>query len=377
MAFEIVQVVADGVLYEGWESCEITVAMDLAYAFAQIATTEVGGIKDLFNSAFDKWNFPPGTPIKILATGTPMYAGVVSLYAPTVDATQHAISVLARTFGVEMVYSSVKHPTGNFENMTDIDVVQKLAEGTRATISNYTKPDLIPYWQIQQGAPIYQEQMRILQPRAKMLWADLSGANNITAGSSFGFIQGSALIQGVNIEKMSGRMEADGWELLHVVGQFPRGTDEHIAYEPFGVAHAPIPAVSPGGGLSSPGIFQFPYKRIIDQQATTQELAQRRADIEMNRSACENLQVQVTVPGWRDGGTSGDFWKVNTDVYIYAPWLKVDCVLRIYKTVFKQNAVDGTVTDLLLVDGRCVGDAAGSKCNSGSVWQWLPYEVTG
>jgi prophage tail gpP-like protein len=367
VAFEIVQIAANGVLYEGWESCQITAALDLSYAFAQLTITELGGTKDTFNPDFEQWNFPPGTPVQIIASGNPIFSGIVNLYAPAVDETQHTVTILVKTIGVDISDSAPNQVPSNFEDQPDLSIVQQLAASVGVPIKNYTSPDIIPYWQLKQGATIYQESMRILQQRGKMLWSSLNGDVNITKDRSFGLVTDGALIQGENLEKLSARLSNDGWNLVEVIGQAPRGVDPKLVMAPYGIAFGPTTFI-PGAGLSSPAYRQR-YKRIIDQAATTQQLAQIRAEWEMNRSLGQNLQVQVTVPGWRTRITEGTFWQVNTDVYVYAPYLKVDCILRIWKTVFNQDSSGGTTTTILLVDGAATGDSA-SACNSGSIWQY-------
>lgn len=358
--FEQVQVIADGVLYEGWESVIITCSMEDIFSWCQLTTTEVGGLKDPINPVFDKWNFPPGTPITILATGTPVFAGVVDLYAPVLDANQHSITVTARTYSKDFAESSVKHTTGNFEDMTDVQIVQQFAAAAGVPLTSYvSRQDLIPYWQIRQGATNYEEAMRILQQRGKMLWAPLpDGTLVITDGLSFGTVTDSALVQGVNCIRLSARLTDQGWSLVDVIGQGRSAKD----LQPFGVALNPF-SHQPGGGLSAPFIGRSRYLRIIDQAATTGELAMRRAAWEMRRSIAGNLQATFTVPGWRTQGTAGDIWRTNHDVYCFAPALKIDCILRTLKVVLTQDAQTGTTTTITCVDGSTVRiDPAISTC---------------
>lgn len=360
MAFELIQVVANGVKYEGWESCQIIVSMGEAYSYCQLTTTEIGGLKDPIQPLFDIWNFPPGTPITIVASGQVVWSGLVDLYAPIVDEVQHSITVTGRTWAKDYAESSVKHPTGVFEDMTDIDIVQQIAKGDggdAGPIAVYAPPDFVPYWSIRQGAFRWQESMRLLQQRGKMLWSSANGNLNITQGAPFKFVEDVGLIEGENILKESARLTDQGWSLVHVIGQAPRGTSQ-VVFEPEGIA-------------SAKGGWHGRYLRIIDQAATTQQLAQIRANWQLNRSIGENLQAVITVPGWRTQINHGQLWEANDDVYVFAPKLKINCILRILKTIMNYDLYNGTTTTLVLVDGRAVGSPVSSQCDSGDIWDIL------
>lgn len=361
MPFEKIQVIANGVAYEGWESCTIINAVDEAWATAQLITTEVGGIKDKLNPSFTQWDFPPGTPVQIMANGDLVFTGVVNVYSPTVTEDQHTITVTVTTYGRYFVDTSVNHPTGFFENMTDTAIVGQFAALAGVPLSIFSQGMIIPYWQIRYGASNWQEAMRILQQRGKMLWSRAAtGDMVITDGNPFGLVTGGAILEGVNVLRETATLTDQMWSLVFVGGQSSDGVDEKIHLQPMGTA------------MSS---FRMPprYKRIIDQASTNAQLAQIRANWEMHRSEAGAMQATFTLPGWRENGATGKIWEPNWDVYCKAPWLKIDCVLRILKVVLNQDSNLGTTAMITVVDGQGIGGEI-SQCNSGSLWDMFKFK---
>jgi prophage tail gpP-like protein len=370
MAFELIRVAADGVLYEGWESIQISWERGRPVIQFVLTTTEIGppGVVP----AFDKWNFPPGTQIDVFAGNDLLISGFVLNYAPTYDADQHSIVVTGVTGGYIFGYSSVdpvKFQEGRFDKITDSELAQRFAGAACTSIQDYTTPDLLPWFQIRQGATYYQEMMRIYQQRGKTIMATRTGGMAVVDESSWFMNVQASLVQGLNILKASASLDALRNQDLFVKGQNPIGTNlsEHIQ---------PEASLLAGGGMSC-------VKRVIvDQAVTTKTLAMRRVLWEAMRVNYAKMQAVITTPGWRHQG--GGFWSVNEGVYVLSPWLQIDCTMAIWKVVYTQNDKVGTITEITLVNpaGTPIQDPSSDQfipgaqnweCNSGSVWhEWVP-----
>lgn len=354
MALETVQIAADGVPYEGWESCLIEWSMEELFATFQFTATEIDN-KGRLPDTMIQWNFPPGTPIQIYANGGLLANGYVHTYAPMVDAEQHSVNLIGVSFSKDFGDTSVNHPTGNFENQTDVGIVQQFAAAAGVPLEVYTPPDNIPYWQIRQGATNYQESMRILQDRQKFLMSNLNtGAMALVGSVPFTTNQTGAIIQGENTLRLEAKLTADEYSVLEVVGQASIGVRQSEHLQPF--ASVPGPSKRPR------------FKKIIDQTAVTHQLAEKRARWEMLRAKGATTLAQITVPGWRD--QSGKFWQANTDVYVNAPSLKIDCWMRVQKCTFRQDIGVGTITTMILIDPFAYGASENAlPCNSDGIWR--------
>lgn len=357
---ELIQVEADGVPYEGWEEIIVEWGMaDPVFVTFQLKTTEIPTDQDKDWDVFSKWNFPPGTNVMVYASGDPFIQGYIHSYNPTMNKDQHSIVVTGVTYGKDFVDSSVKVDTsmGNYENMTDSQIIQSFAAAAGVSMSDYTTPIPIPNYQVKQGGTNWQESARILQNTEKTMMSILpSGDLAIVGDAPFYINTDGALIQGENILEMSANLTADQYDVIEVIGQAPEGTDDKQHLQVFGIAQN----TSPFGRASR-------YRRIIDQMASTTIQASRRARWQLLRSYGATTQAIITVAGWRD--FIGRFWAANTDVYVNAPVLKIDCMMRVYKIIFRQSIGTGTICTITLVDPTTFGgEPILGLCKSDSMW---------
>lgn len=347
-----------GVDYTGWESVQIETSMQHMYATATLTTTEVGTIVN-GTSVFDEWNFPPGSLVEIFATGTMVFSGLVYQYIPSADAQQHSVTLVCVTRTYNFTVSSVKSDTGQYQNTTDAAIIAQWAIAHAGVqVNDISTPALVPWFQIKQGATNFSESLRLIGPAGKMLFGDAFG--NLILSDGKASRMSGALVQGVNILSMQALLQAVNWETIEVIGQSPNGTDLNAILQPKGIAQS----------FSSPPNTR--YVKVIDQRVSNIMQAQARANWERNRSEGAAMRAEIVCAGWRD--LDGAFWVFNQDVYVNAPWLHINCVLRAARVVFTQNLQQGTVTQLTLQDPRTVagsgfiGTSGAVPCNSGSVW---------
>jgi prophage tail gpP-like protein len=354
MAYEQIKVSADGYQYEGWESVQIISELEMPWIDFTLSTTEIAEPGDWGkpgHSIFRKWNFPPGTNIEIFATGDFVIAGIVYAYMPSADPDRHMVTVNGSTKGRNWAESSVDHKTGNWENTTDAQIIQDLAKPYNARILDETKPEKVPYWQVRQGATNYAETVRLLSDFQKMLSHDKDGMV-VTDGSAIPYSTVQAgIIQGENVLRMSAVLQTLGFYRTDVVGQKVVGIGE----QEFNIK----------GTAIDPSKMADRRKRLIAQRDLTPSLAARRAEWEMMRQSGHELEATFLVPGWRD--QHGQFWRPNSDVYVWAPMMQIDCVLRVKRVILSQTIAQGTVAEITLVDPRAYGGPQ-TACSSGAMW---------
>jgi prophage tail gpP-like protein len=355
MSRELIQVVADGVPYEGWESVIVDWSMENPYVLAQLTTTEIPNEQgDL--STFGKWNFPPGTVVEIYATGNKFMAGYVDVYAPSYNPDFHSIVLTIATSAKNFAESSVNHPTGNWENTTDSAVIAEFARLAGVELEDYTQPEQLPYWQVRPGATYFQETVKMVQSHEKYVMGTMHGPLALNGPAPFYVNPNGMVMQGVNILQAEGRLSAEMFSTIMAIGQAPVGVDKLNDVEPWGIATL--------GTL--PTSLQKRFKLIIDQRSTTSELLKKRAQWEMWRQL-GRTQAFITVDSWRD--SAGAFWSANTDVYVWSPFLQIDCFMRIQRVIFRQDpGGSGTVATLTLIDPKAYGWPGVMACNSADYW---------
>lgn len=369
MSFEKVTVVAADAVYDGWETVIIENDVHAAYVNVLLTTTETTPIGANTQAAFDKWNFPPGTPIDIYAGDDLVVSAIVWQYAPSADATQHSITVYARTASYRFVSSSVDpRPTGgHYENTTAVQLLQLWAQANGVTGLNFTRaPHDVDVWQLKHGANGFEEALRLLKPRGMMIFGLMNGAIAISDGQAMG-VQGP-IVQGENILRMSAQLTDDGFADHIITGQKSLGVDLEQHLQP----EASLPSKLNNRKL----------KLITEPAAMDKQLAIHRVDWETRREHGATVQAVITVPGWHspagesyvpsnlppgERGSMGPLWMLMADTYIFAPWLKIDCIMRCNKVVFKQSLAEGTTTELTFTDPAAY-ESAPALCNSGTMW---------
>jgi prophage tail gpP-like protein len=374
MPFEQITVVADSGVYSDWET--VVIEQDTATDIVNImlSTTEITPVGASTVAAFDKWNFPPGTIIEVFANGDFVARAAVWQYAPSADAEQHSITITAKNEGSSINLSSIVSDTGGYyENKGIWELVQAWAQPLGLTVTNDSDNSIVPVWQIRQGATIYAESMRMLKNYGHLLHGMMDGGISVSAGKALG-VQGP-IVQGENILKMSARL-TDEDAVTKVLGQTPYGTDLKQNLQP--------------GAMAQSFLARNRTKIILEPAVVDVQRAQTRAAWEAQRSSGASLQCTVTVPGWhspagesfvpknvpygREASSGGPIWVLLADVYVFAPWLKVNCTLRTSRIVFKQSLAEGSVTELTLVDPTSleaptsIDPAGATPCNSGSMW---------
>lgn len=376
MSFEHVTVIAGGgmeantgAVYDQWETVVIDNDVNAAYINVLLTTTEITPIGANTQSAFDKWNFPPGTPIEIYANGDLVVNAIVWQYAPSFDAAQHSITVYARTQSYNFVASSIDpgDTGGAYEDRTTYQLVQEWAQANKVDTINLGETKQQDYWQLRQGATGYAEALRLLKPHGQMLFGLMDGGIAVSDGKAMG-VQGP-IVQGENILRAQARLTDDDFEDNIVNGQMNLGTSLSEALQPT------------ARGKSA--LQNRRLKLITEPARIDKDRAMQRVMWEQRRALGATTEAMITVPGWHaPAGTSyvprnvpqggqtsgmGPLWMLMGDTYIYSPWLKIDCVMRCSRVTFKQSLAEGSTTELTFTDPSAFDEESGT-CKSGSMW---------
>lgn len=341
MSIEQITVVADGVEYREWEDVVVTAAFNQATRDFHLSTIEIEAEPFSVESPFSIWNFPPGTQVEVYAGTDLLVRGYVEDYLPDGGPTSHKVQVVGRGTSSGFVDASAIYDEGggHFENMTVLQIVQKLAEKACAVV--YGEPGhVVPSFDINPGSSAFIEALRLTQQEGMHLMGMPDGSIllfNGPQGVHHGELrQGDG---GIPIKRMRAKISwANLFERFQVIGQNVSGVRPEDL-QVLGEAHIPI---------GKCGI-----KRIIDNADTDQARAQRRADWEARQAVGWSVQVNLTVPGFRDA--AGLLWEPGFLAIVTAPWLKLIGVpLAIQRVDFSQSPSE-TVSNLTLVNPAALG----------------------
>ena len=329
---------------------------------AYLATSEVieqpWGRRLRGEDIFWKWNFPPGAFVSILGNNNELFMhGFVYAYMPAVDPEQHSIQLVIQTLPAEFVRGAAFKESMHFEDVTDISFIQELLKPYGVPLLNISPPEYMDRIQLKMGATNYAEIMRQIQRFGKTLYSSREGQVVVTAGQVWPSGGNGWLVQGENLIKMAAKLTDEGKWNIETIGQNTHGVDLKAMLQPNGRSV-----------LSMADLLRLP----LIQTPTDPEKAQKLAEWIGRRQHGRNVTATLTTPSWRD--PNGFFWEVNTDVYVYAPYLKIDCTMRIKKIVYSQALGEGTTAEIFVVSPHTMGiEAPENVCESGPMWIFPPF----
>ncbi len=338
---EYVTVLANGMVFDGFEQVRVTAAINEAVREFQIETTELPG----------EFKFPPGTAIEIRSNGDLLVKGYVNTYQTSGEAKSHQISIKGRGKGQDFVDSSAEHDTGNFEDK-DAGEIAAALDRYGIGIKSKIKLDRVPYWQLAPGETAFQTIERILRQEGATMMGEADGSISIVNASvaepHFGM-----LIEGQNIKSWQVSLTDGSKHSNYIVkGQNRRGT---------GSAALRIREEARDGTVR-----RNRQRVILSETDTTSAKAKKRAQHEKERAAGKSIKASVQVQGFRD--IHGKIYQPNKTIYVYSPILMhLVREMLIERVEFSQHNRSGSLTQLTLVDPRAYkGKSAGDRQRSKS-----------
>ena len=342
---EFVTVAAGGSLYDGWERVEVTASMKEAARTFKLDTTEHSTV---FAST---WNFPPGTPVQILANGSLLLDGYVNEYAPQGDAENHTVSVSGRGKGQDFIDSSAMYEPGFWENKAP-DRIAKDLDMFGIGIRPRIPLEKIPYYQTNQGETCFRCVERAIRHQRATMMGEPDGSISITNASVAGRHSGG-LIEGHNILRYSGQIsDQDRHSEINVKGQNRKGHGE----ENLRIKET----------AKDPGVKRHRPKIIVNETDTDKKRARSRAEHERDRRQGFAVRATITTQGWRDDG--GTVWTPNMLVFVQSASLKISGDMLIESVTLTQDqGREGSLAQLSLVNAKAYGGDGGA---GGSAAEW-------
>lgn len=323
---EIVTLVAAGFEFSAWEHCHWTAAINEACRSFSVDTTERLG----------QYNFPQGTPVQLLATGTLVLDGYVNRYSSHGAAKAHNVNIGGRSKSQDWVDCSGVHPTGHAKNKSPVAFAQELDQYD-VGINDELGLEPVEMQQLSQGETCFDCLERHLRPHGATQMGEADGSVSVTNASVAKRATG-ALVEGVNILEWSVDFGDQGRHQHYTI----KGQNRHG----HGAHNMRIKETA-----HDSGVRRNRHKIIVHETDTDQKRARNRAHHEKERCAGDGIRATVRVQGWRDDG--GKLWTPNTIIFVGSPLLMhLEQDMLIEKVEGDQDSKSGTTTTLHLVDPR-------------------------
>lgn len=339
---EFVTVIAGGVPYGGWKKVTIQASMDKAVRTFSLTTTEHPG----------GFAFPPGTPVQILANGTPMLDGYVNRYCPRFDKQSHDVQLSGRSKGQDLTDCSAKDKKGvsSWKNKDIGEVAQDL-DNYGVGIKAEVKLDKMEKFHLEQGETAYQAIERGLRDQGATLMADENGSGCVITNAEKAKRHAGGLIEGFNILSAQGVLSDDRKHSEYEVkGQRRHGKGE---------ANLRISEKHKASGK------RYRNKIIVHEEDSTPGRARKRAQHEGDRAEGFSISATITTQGWRDDG--GQVWQPNYLIFVSSPMLKIEQDMLIESVTFEQDDSGGSTAQIHVVHPKAYKGKAG-KSKSDGAW---------
>jgi prophage tail gpP-like protein len=329
MGAERIRVEVGGNVFTAWERVAVRAGFDEACrSFSLKAATELG-------AAATHATFALGVEIQIFADDDLLLAGYVDRRHPRLGEDATEIVIHGRSKAIDLVECSAVHDSGDFENLTPLDIGNAIAAGIAARFETDQQLDKIPRYHLAQGKTIFTVVEELCRDQTKTLTGTAAGNVLITkAGSAR---HGGGLYEGGNIIEADADHNASNRHSKYIVrGQRPTG---------HGAGALEIEAIA-----NDARVRRFRPLIIVQKEDTSKARAKGRAATRRDRAAGNALKSEITVQGFRDD--TGALFEPGRLIWTESATLGIAQDMLIESADFSQSSKDGSLTSLGLVDPR-------------------------
>ena len=354
----IVTLLDNGMLYEGWESVQVTRSVkQMAGQFSlKVSERWIGGTDG--PASLLSWRIRPGDACVVAYDGLPVITGYVDAYNPKYAAASHEVMIQGRSKTGDLCDCSAEAdmPTGEQRDVTLDQAARKLASkygiGVKVRADTREKFDVM---RAHPGETVHELLERYARPASVALTDDEQG--NLVLLQVQDGAGGARLIEGVNILEASAILRADNrYSDYEVKGQ-DHGTDQE-----YGKPVAQRSAKAEDGAVKRHRPF-----RLLNETKTGSGHSKSRAAWEAAARAGESVRVEVKVVGWTQA--PGKLWTPGEIATVVSPMLALERSLAIETVRFAQDQ-GGTITTLSLVPPEALNPKSGAGDGGKSDGQW-------
>lgn len=329
MGAEQIRVEVGGEVFTAWEHVAWRAAFDEACrSFTLKAATELG-------AAATHATFALGIEVKIFANDDLVLDGYVDRRRPKLSEDSTEIAISGRSKACDLVDCSAVHATGNFENMTPLEIGNAIAAGIAARFETDQELEKVASYRLAQGKTIFTVVEELCREQTLTLTGTAAGNILITkAGTSR---HAGGLYEGGNIIEAEADHNASNRHSKYIVrGQAAIG---------HGAEALEIEAIA-----NDAKVRRFRPLIIVQRESSTKARAKGRAATRRDRAAGNTLGSDVTVQGFRDD--AGALFVPGRLIWTEGKTLGLAQDMLIESVGCSQHAKSGSLTSLGLVDPR-------------------------
>ena len=318
--------------FDDWES--VSVHLKLAESTPEFRFTAVE--RDT-PGIWQRVQFVPGQRCQIFLGGVPVIGqGYIEMRQVAYDAVRHGVEISGKGTTAPIARSSVISDTGSFDNMSFLEVGQKVLSQFTTGIKVVGMLDPTPFIKLQNqpGEMVWDFLERLARVRKILLGTDPFG-NFVFIGQHNGLVVNRELIEGQNIKRCQCVIHKDmTYFKYEVIGSGP-GSDGQ-----WGTSASQIKGYASGSGYLQ-SILITPAEQPLASQAE----ANMRAQAEMLWHEGPEIELTVTVQGWfRD---PNNLWWPGDNVFVKSPMVPLNMLMKIQEVTFTQDNNSGTESTML------------------------------
>lgn len=320
----------NGQRYSGWKDVQITQNIQAVSAGFSLSVSD----KEIPQA--HRLLVNPGDSCAIEIDGFRVVTGFVDKVSPSLDASQHRLTINGRDKTGDLVDCSILNAPGELINLTLDRIVALLCQpfgiGVQVRVD---VGDPIEVFSLQPGESVWEAIERAMRLRGVLIYSDGFGDVVITRRDYRRAT--TALVQGENILAASAEFNhKDRFSLYKVQATSPWADELPAAF-----------ANAIEGEARDQNIVRYRPKIIKAEAAGSVAQAQGRAQWEASVRAGRSGTYQITTPGWTQA--HGELWAINTLVPVNSEALSIEGDLLITGVVFSKNNQSGTTTQLSLM----------------------------
>lgn len=336
--------------YSGWES--VTVERSAEQVAGTFSLDVTNKTTSLYSSAM---SIRPGGACTILADGQLVLTGWVEKVHNALTAQEHSITITGGSKTVDVIDSSVVHPSGQFKQKNAMQIAQELTSDMGINVRSEIPLTPIPNYRTEDGETILEAIMRIAHRDGALVTDDEQGNLVFSEGGKAGH-QGT-ITEGVHFE--SGESDIDYEQIFseyRVKGQSSL-VDENWARGAVDLLGIASSAKAPGR-----------TRRLIihDHTDTDRATVRKRALWEAQRRSGKVTSASLTIPSWMS--PAGSVWKPNSTIYLVAPSLGIQQTMMIVSASMTVDNAGGSEANLSLQPPeafKAAASATGARDSSG------------
>ena len=355
---DVPTLLVDGRAYAGWLELRATRGLERCAADFDM------GIVEQFPGQATAWPLGPFTPLQLVLGDDPVITGHVDVWAPTMDATNHALRVAGRSKTADLIDCCPAEGTGEFRASALEAIARAMAAPYGIDVENrsgVTAP--VPLAAYKRSDTCFEILEKLARQQGVFLSDGNAGQLIIARGPALDAVPVADLVEGKNI--LSARLKVDvskRFSRYETRSQQPVAAS--VSLNPVG-GRPVIDGLSDGNQGSARRAQQPATRSITDASGAVTDAdvprlrlrvmeqetagngvsAAARATWECATSAGRSVRCEVVVQGWRrpDGG----LWAAGDTVALRLPSMRLKRNMAVAQVTWQLND-NGTRTVLEL-----------------------------